>query len=177
MTKTATAEAERSRKLWIRAISIISAAIVLSIGGVVYYGTIVLPAQNAARDVAACKIYVKGSNDAAVAFMKEGSATDHKPSVTTAINNYMKILFTANNLSYNQANPNGSVAASFIQISKARLALDTSSSTALMSGFNSVYSAASDTLSLCQSVLTAAHVPVPTLAPATTPSSSPSSTK
>ena len=163
MTKTN--ESERSRRLWIRVVWSVSAVIALSIGGVVYYGTSVLPAENAAKDLASCKTFVQGNNDATEAFLKEGNAKDHQPSVASAMTNYMDIIFATNEAAYLEADKNGRVAQSLLEISKAHLALDTTSEAGLASGFQATYAATTNAVSVCTKVMNKAHVSVPTLDP------------
>ncbi|MFM7030153.1 MAG: hypothetical protein ACKOWK_03705 [Micrococcales bacterium] len=163
MTKTN--ESERSRKLWIRVSAAIAAVLALSIGGVVYVGTTVVPAQNAANDASACKTFLTANNDAALAFVKAISGSKSSTSVITGINKYVPIIEAGVHSALGVATPKGAVATGLLAVSSKVATLDKTSDVTLNATFGQLYNAVADNIVSCKAVLKKAHIPAPTIDP------------
>jgi hypothetical protein len=157
----------KSNRNWVRTIVALSVVVVLALSGVVVYGSAVLPAQNKAKDVAACKTFVVGYHNAQLAFIKEATAKDHTPSPKTAVMNYIEVLHTAANEGFKQSNQDGTIAKGFEQISIDYLTIDTKSETGLQNGFSTMDGHASTIEGLCNTAFDNAGVksPVKTASP------------
>jgi hypothetical protein len=151
----------RSKKLWFRSIIIFSVAFVAVIGGVIYYGSVSLPAMNKAKDVTACQTFLKGYGAAQIAFLKEAAATDHAPSAKTAVANYAEVLVTAYNKAFKQATKDGVVYNGIVDIAKQRLTLDVTDTATLQQQFTSLDGAAKMEEEICSGALEAAHAKNP----------------
>ena len=167
-----------SKKSWIRSIIVVSIVFVLGIGGVVYYGTVTLPAENRAKDVTACKTYLVGYQNAKLAFLNEENAKDHKPSVKTAVTSYAKALADG----YNQAvtevgDMNRMVGQSLKNVALQRLRLDTTNESSMATSFANLDNAAGTAEQLCTSALDVANVKQKYGAYTPAPTASPSATK
>jgi len=163
MTKAT--EADRSRKTWIRVSSAIVAALALSIGGVVYVGTTVVPAQNAANDATACKTFLVANNDASLAFVKAISGAPSSTSVITGINKYVPLIEAGVHKALGIATPKGAVATGLLTVSSKVATLDKTSDASLNASFGQLYNAVSDNIVSCKAVLKKANIPAPTIDP------------
>jgi hypothetical protein len=157
----------QSNKTWIRSLIALGALFALGTAWLIYFGTVVKPADDKHKDIVACQSYIKGYNAAKSAFMNEAMATDHAPSVATAITNYLKELQTGYNRAYNGAAKDGSVQNAMVAISTQRLQVDESSEAGLKAGFSNVDAAAQQAGSVCNTILDNANVKIPTIAPST----------
>jgi hypothetical protein len=93
-TGTATASAAASsNKVWRNSIIALVVVFVLAIVGIVYCGTVEIPKQEKTRDVAACKTFEAGYQNAKLEFIAEMIQKEHTPDPLTAIQNYMDKLF------------------------------------------------------------------------------------
>jgi hypothetical protein len=160
MTSAATNAAnKRGNRNFLRAIIAISAVFVLGLGGVIFYGTVTLPAQNKANDVAACKIYLVGYQKAKAAFVKEETAKDHTPKAETAVRAYADQLVKGYNDAFKVVTDvNGTVGKGMKQLALARLNLDTQSQDAMATSFSTLDNTAATVENVCSGVLDAANV-------------------
>lgn len=158
-TQAEKARDAQSKRKWIRAIIAISAVFVLGIAGVIYYGTVTLPAENKAKDVAACKTFLVAYSDANLAFLNEENAKDHKPSVETAVKAFADKLLNGYNKAYTQVGDStGTVAKAIQSVALARLYLDTRTSDSTASTFSNLLSTTQTTEQVCHTTLDSANV-------------------
>lgn len=149
----------RANKTWIRSIIALCVVFVLGTAGVIYYGTVTLPAQNKANDVAACKIYLVGYQKAKAAFVAEETAKDHTPKVETAVRAYADQLVKGYNSAFKiVTDVNGTVGTGLKQLAMARLNLDTQSQDAMATSFSTLDNTAGTVETVCSGVLDAANV-------------------
>ena len=152
---------DRSKKIWFYSILSFSIVFVLTMGGIVYYGSVTLPAINKAKNVTACQTFLKGYGEAQIAFLKEAAATDHAPSAKTAVTNYTTILVTAYNKAFQLAAKDSAVYNGLIDIAKQRLGMDVTDSATLQTQFTNLDGAAKMEKDICSGALEAAHVKNP----------------
>jgi hypothetical protein len=144
---------------FIRAIIAVAVVFVLGIGGVIFYGTVTLPAQNKANDVAACKVFLVGYQKAKVAFVKEETAKDHTPKAENAVKAYADQLVKGYNDAFKiVTDVNGTVGKGLKQLAIARLQLDTQSQDAMATSFSTLDNTAATVENVCSGVLDAANV-------------------
>jgi hypothetical protein len=160
MTSAATDAAnKRGNRNFVRAIIAIAAVFVLGLGGVIFYGTVTLPAQNKANDVAACKVFLVGYQKAKAAFVKEETAKDHTPKVETAVRAYADELVKGYNGGFKLVTDvNGTVGKGLKQLALARLQLDTQTQDAMATSFSTLDNTAATVEQVCSGVLDAANV-------------------
>ncbi|MEY2946204.1 MAG: hypothetical protein RL243_981 [Actinomycetota bacterium] len=148
-----------SSKNFIRAILAVAGGFVLAVAGVIFYGTVTRPAENKAKDVAACKVYLVGYQKAKVAFVKEETAKDHTPKVETAVKAYADALVKGYNGAFDLVGDvNGTVGKGLKQLALARLQLDTQSQDAMASSFSTLDNTAATVEQVCSGVLDSANV-------------------
>lgn len=146
-------------KNFIRAIIAIAAVFVLATGGVIFYGSVTLPAENKAKDVAACKVFLVGYQKAKAAFVKEETAKDHKPKAETAVRAYADELVKGYNKGFDLVGDvNGTVGKGLKQLALARLQLDTQTPEAMANSFSTLDNTAATVEQVCSGVLDAANV-------------------
>jgi hypothetical protein len=138
-----------NNKNWRNAIIALIAVSALAIGGTIYYGTVVVPAQTKAAELAACKTFDKGYVNAKVAFIDELVNKKHKPDPMTAVTNYEEALFkgsiqAAKNLAYEDK-----LGAAIIKMNISRLSIDNSTADAAKSGFQTVDAQAASIMGIC----------------------------
>lgn len=168
----------RSKKTWVRAIVAVAVVFVLGIAGVVYYGTVALPAINKAKDVTACESYLVGYDKAKVAFLNEENAKSHKPSVEYAVKAYAQALSDGYNKAVNQVGDiNGTVGTAMKNVAINRLHLDTTTESNMATTFSNLDNAAGTAEQICTGVLAAGNVKSKFGAYTPAPSASPSATK
>lgn len=168
----------RANKTWIRSLIALGVVTVLSVTGVVVYGTVLLPAENKAKDIKACETFLVGYKDAQFAFVQEATAKDHKPSAKTAVLNYSAALAKGYNTAFEQlGDMNGYVAKGIKQLALARLQLDTSTDSGIQQGFADLDNTAGSVEQVCQGVLEAANVKGKYGSYTPAPSASPSNKK
>ena len=168
----------RSKKTWVRAIVAVSTVFVLGIGGVVYYGTVALPAINKAKDVTACESFMVGYQKAKNAFIDEENATDHKPSVENAVKGYAQALSDGYNKAVDEVGDiNGTVGTAMKNVAINRLHLDTTTESNMASTFADLDNSAGTAEQICSGVLSAANVKGKYGSYTPEPSASPSATK
>lgn len=165
----------RANKTWIRSLIALGVVTVLSITGVVVYGTVLLPAQNKAKDVTACKTFLVGYKAAQTAFINEANSKDHTPNAKTAVVQYSNTLGDAYNKAYEQVGDmNGYVAKGMQQLAMTRLYADFKTEAGYQKAFADLDNTASSVEQVCQGVLESAnvkgHYGTYTPAPSTSPS-------
>lgn len=163
---------DASNKTWVRSLIAIGAAVALIIAGVVYYGTTVLPAQNAAKDVAGCKTFVVGFHKAQKAFLAEVTAHDHKPTAKTAVSNYVTVLLPAIAEARGQSATDGALAKGYLQVATDIETMDVNNATALHNGFSAIDGVSTRLETMCNTAFDNAGIksPVKTATPTPTPS-------
>ena len=154
-------EAQKSRRNWIISISVLGAVLACALGGMVYYGLVITPQVNKAKDVASCKVFLVGYHDAQAAFTSEATAKDHKPSAATAVRNFFEVLHDAANLAYTKADPQGQIATGYLQISQTYLTSDLKTDSGIQEGFGNMDNAASVIENVCNTALDNAGVKSP----------------
>ena len=166
----------RANKTWIRSLIALGVVTVLSLTGVVIYGTVLLPAQNKAKDVAACKTFLVGYVQAQHAFVKEATAKDHTPNPKTAVVQYSNTLGDAYNKAYEQVGDiNGYVGKGMKQLAMVRLYADFKTDSGIQQTFADLDNTAGSVDQLCQGVLEGSNVkgkygsytPAPSASPST----------
>lgn len=149
----------RANKTWIRSLIALGVVVILGITGVTVYGTVLLPAENKAKDVAACKTFLVGYHDAQFAFVSEATAKDHTPDPKTAVQNYSKVLAKGYNKAFEQVGDmNGYVAKGMKQLALTRMYLDLSTDSGVQQGFADLDNTAGTVENICQGVLEGANV-------------------
>jgi hypothetical protein len=146
-------EALKKNRSWTAAIWAIVAVFVLAIGGTVFYGAVIQPQVLKSKDLAACKTFEYNYAQGQLAWVKEATATKHTPDPKVAVDNYLAHLFVGVNKGYPKADPNGPVAKSFQQLALSRLQYDSSSVTAIQSGFQTIDSEASSLKTYCDTLM------------------------
>ena len=136
-------------KSWRITIVALVTVFVLAIGGTVFYGTVVVPQQEKARDVAACKTFEAGYQNAKFAFIDEMVQKKHTPDPLTAIQQYMDKLFigsihAAKNLPYES-----DLGKAMIDLNVSKLTFDGSSNEAANQSFKSYDGQAINIQSIC----------------------------
>lgn len=166
----------RANKTWIRSLIALGVVFVLGITGVILYGTVLLPAQNKAKDVTACKTFLVGYKAAQTAFINEANSKDHTPNAKTAVVQYSNTLGDAYNKAYEQVGDmNGYVAKGMQQLAMTRLYADFKTEAGYQKAFADLDNTAGSVEQVCQGVLESANVKgkygTYTPAPSTSPSS------
>ncbi len=146
-------EALKKQRSWTAAIVAIVAVFVLAIGGTVFYGAVIQPQVLKSKDLAACKTFEYNYAQGQLAWVKEATATTHTPDPKVAVDNYLAHLFIGVNKGYPKADPNGTVAKAFQQLALSRLQYDSSSVTAIQTGFQTIDSEASALKSHCDTLM------------------------
>jgi hypothetical protein len=146
-------EALKKNRSWTAAIVALVIAFVLAIGGTVFYGAVIQPQVLKSKDLAACKTFEYNYAQGQLAWVKEATATKHTPDPKVAVDNYLAHLFIGVNKGYTKADPNGPVAKSFQQLALSRLRYDSSSVTAIQSGFQTIDSEASSLKTYCDTLM------------------------
>jgi hypothetical protein len=118
------APAPKSGRAWKLSLIALSVVFVLAVGGTVFYGTVVQPAQNKAADLKACNYFVVGYAKARMGFVKEAQSKDHTPNLATAIENYITPLYEGNHKAYDAANPDGDLSSALSELAVARLSFE-----------------------------------------------------
>jgi basic membrane lipoprotein Med (substrate-binding protein (PBP1-ABC) superfamily) len=149
----------RANKTWIRSLIALGVVVVLGITGVTVYGTVLLPAENKAKDVAACKTFLVGYQKAQKAFVDEATAKDHTPDPKTAVANYAKALSNGYNSAFEQiGDQNSYVAKGMQQLALTRLRADFTTDSGVQQGFADLDNTAGTVENICQGVLEGANV-------------------
>ncbi|MEY4743938.1 MAG: hypothetical protein RIR34_1277 [Actinomycetota bacterium] len=163
MTKEApetTAKSTKPKRFSRRAWIISSAAVLVAgigIGSVVYYGSVTLPAANKASDTKACEIFAMGFTQARMGFLEEAQNKDHKPSLATAVEAYMKPTIASNHASFKRANPNGDVGKAIADLGIAAVSFQNSYDAKNPTFPSAVDQAAQNVDALCTPLLTEAE--------------------
>jgi len=146
-------EALKKNRSWTAAIVAIVAVFVLAIGGTVFYGAVIQPQVLKSKDLAACKTFEYNYAQGQLAWVKEATATKHTPDPKVAVDNYLAHLFIGVNKGYTKADPNGPVAKSFQQLALSRLRYDSSTVTAIQTGFQTIDSEANSLKTYCDTLM------------------------
>ena len=138
-----------NNKNWRNAIIALIAVVVLAIGGTIYYGTVMVPAQTKAAELSACEKFDKAYVNAKLAFLDELTQTKHSPDLKVAITSYEDALFkgsvqAAKGLAYEDT-----LGAAIIKMNISRLGIDNSNAQAANASFQDLDSQASGVMSIC----------------------------
>jgi hypothetical protein len=166
--RKASAPAPKGSRGWTISLIALSAVFVLGVSGTVFYGSVVLPAQNKAADLQACKIFEKGYASARMAFVKEATSKQHTPSLATAIDNYINPLFAANHKAYKVANPSGDLSSALSDLAVSRLSYESTKDSKNPVFPNTVDQAAMAVEQLCTPIIGATKTATPTASPTAT---------
>jgi hypothetical protein len=151
--------AAASNKNWRITIIALATVFVLAIGGTVFYGTVVVPQQEKARNVAACKTFEAGYQNAKYAFIQEMIQKKHTPNPLTAIQNYMDELFIGSIRAAKDLPYESDLGKAMIDLNVSKLTFDSSSTETANQSFKSYDNQAINIQSICYGLGVKAKAP------------------
>lgn len=143
------AENASSNKAWRYTIISLVVVFVLGVGGIVYYGTVVVPKQEKVRNVAACKIFEAGYQNAKLEFINEMIQKKHTPDPLTAIQKYMDKLFVGSIRAAKDLPYESDLGKAMIDLNVSKLSFDGSSKAAANQSFRAYDDQAINIQSIC----------------------------
>jgi hypothetical protein len=138
-----------NNKNWRITIIALATVFVLAIGGTVFYGTVVVPQQEKARNVAACKTFEVGYQNAKFAFITEMIQKKHTPNPLTAIQKYMDKLLLGSLHAAKDLPYESDLGKAMIDLNVSKLTFDGSSNEAANQSFRAYDDQAKNIQSIC----------------------------